>query len=239
MLWKVSRTNWPVMPDRPLDSEANRRLERRRWAISVTVPLLLVLLIWSVYLWGLWGNDGFYWLGIYPRSVGGLVGVFLSPLLHSGAQHAFSNSVPLLLLGAALFYFYPQRALSVTAIGWLGSGLGVWLIGRPEYHIGASGLVYAIAAFIFTSGVRSGQKRLAAISLLVVFLYGGLVWGLLPLDMSLSWEGHLSGALLGVAMSVSHRDENFKREGYGSEAPYRYDGITHTGAPGWKVRYRG
>lgn len=202
-------------------------------------PLGLIVLLWCVYFWGQWGNEGFYWLGIYPRSLRGLAGLCLSPLIHTSVRHAFSNSVPLLILGSALGYFYPRAAGRVWAYGWLGSGAGVWLIGRPVYHVGASGVVYVLAAFIFVSGILGQRRGLAALSLLVVFLYGSLVWGVLPIAPEVSWEAHLCGAVAGVALAIVLRPAKQKTPtGYGNAAAYDYSTQTHTGAPNWRIVYR-
>ena len=203
------------------------------------VPLGFIVMLWCTYLWGLWGNEGFYWLGIYPRSLRGVAGIFLSPLIHTSVHHAFSNSVPLLILGSALGYFYPRAAGRVWVYGWLGSGVGVWLIGRPEYHVGASGIVYMLAAFIFVSGMLGQKRGLAALSLLVVFLYGSLVWGVLPMAPEVSWEAHLCGAVAGVALGVVLRPaKQTTITGYGSASTYDYSSQTHSGAPGWRMVYR-
>ncbi len=213
--------------------------ERRRWRIAFTVPTLMVLALWSLMgIEALSGGD-WYWLGVYPRAAHGVVGIILMPFLHADWGHALGNSLPLILLGSGLFYFYPSRALWVMGIGWIGTGMGVWLMARGSYHIGASGLVYCIAAFVCISGIIRGQRTLAAVSLVVVLLYGSMVWGLLPSTPGVSWEGHAIGTFLGLLMAVLfHEDDRPLGEGIGDEAPYRYDGRTHTGAAKWRIRYR-
>ena len=143
--------------------------------------------------------------GVRPLTFEGLIGIFASPLLHGDLKHLMSNSLPLLALGSGLYYFYPKIASRVVLIAWLSSGIALWIIGRPNIHIGASGLVYALAGFIFLSGLLRKQPNLLALSLLVIFLYGGLFWGLLPIEERISWEAHLTGLASGFALAVNYR----------------------------------
>jgi len=143
--------------------------------------------------------------GVWPLSGAGLKGILAAPLLHGSLQHWLRNSVTLLVLGAALFYFYPKVAWRVWWLTWLLGGVGVWLIGRPSFHIGASGLIYAWAAFLFFSGALRRQMHLLALSLAVAFFYGGLVWGILPLQTQVSWEAHLSGGAAGLFAALVFR----------------------------------
>jgi membrane associated rhomboid family serine protease len=105
-----------------------------------------------------------------------------------------------------LFYFYRPVAFRVFFLTWIITGILVWLGGRSSYHIGASGLIYGFASFLFFSGIIRNNINLMAISLLVVFLYGGLVWGILPYDYKISWESHLFGALTGLALAITYRN---------------------------------
>lgn len=143
--------------------------------------------------------------GVLPLTFEGLIGIIASPLLHGDFKHLLGNSLPILALGAGLYYFYPKIATRVVIIAWLSSGIALWIIGRPAIHIGASGLVYALAGFIFLSGLLRKQPNLLALSLLVIFLYGGLFWGLLPIEEEISWEAHLTGLTSGFALAVNYR----------------------------------
>ena len=233
-LWSSSAEPLPVRGEGPA-------LERKRWGIALFVPTLWVGLLWMMYLWGsVGGNEGFYWLGIYPRAARGLAGVLLAPLLHSGAGHALANTVPLLVLGTLLFRFYPARAAMVIGMGWLLGGFAVWLLGRPSYHVGASGVVYAMAAFIVVAGLLGGQRPLAAISLLVIFLYGSMVWGLLPREGSMSWESHAAGAAAGVFVALAARGPRRAARGgngVGYAGAYDFSAVTHTGPSDWNVTW--
>lgn len=217
------------------------REERRRWRIAAFIPLLWVILLWMVFLWGRLGeNEGFYWLGISPRTLRGVVGVVLAPLIHSGASHALANTVPILLLGTLLFRFYPSRAVMVVLLGWFLGGALVWLLARPSYHVGASGVIYAMAAYIVTAGLLGGQRSLAAISLLVVFLYGSMVWGVLPQAGSVSWESHAVGAAVGLFTALAqrrHKNDGGGGNGLGDAHAYDFSVVTHTGPPEWRVHW--
>jgi membrane associated rhomboid family serine protease len=135
----------------------------------------------------------------------GLKGIIFSPFIHGSLKHLFNNSIPLLLLSMALFYFYRNISKQVIFYGIIITGLLTWLIGRPSYHIGASGLVYVLASFLFFKGIFSKYFRLVALSLSVVFVYGSLIWGLFPGKMGMSWEGHLSGFIVGFVLALAYR----------------------------------
>ena len=222
-------------------SPADQRLERRKWRIALFLPGLWVLLLWMVFLWGKVGeNEGFYWLGIYPRTVRGFIGVLLAPLLHADAAHALANTVPILVLGTLLFRFYPSKAAGVITAGWLVGGVVVWLCARESYHVGASGVIYAMAAFIVTAGLIGGQRSLAAVSLLVIFLYGSMVWGVLPQEGGLSWESHAAGAAVGIfvaLMGQERRRDGRKGNGIGDAGEYDFSAVTHTGPAEWRVKW--
>jgi membrane associated rhomboid family serine protease len=166
------------------------------------IPFGLVLLLWLIFWIEIRFGFNFNKAGIYPLRLSGLKGIVLSPFIHSSLKHLFNNSVPLLLLSLALFYFYKSVATRVIVFGILLSGLLTWFIGRPSYHIGASGLVYVLASFLFFKGIFSKYYRLVALSLSVVFIYGSMIWGLFPVEERVSWEGHLSGFLIGFLFSL-------------------------------------
>ena len=139
--------------------------------------------------------------GVFPRSLEGILGIITSPFIHGDWKHVFNNSIPLLVLGTSLRYFYKDISKEVFLWSWLMSGLWLWAIGRSSFHIGASGIVYALASFLFFSGLIRKHTRLMAVSFVVVFLYGSMVWGIFPIKEHISWEGHLSGGLAGIILA--------------------------------------
>ncbi len=140
--------------------------------------------------------------GIYPRRLSGLVGILTAPFIHGSVAHLLSNTAPIIILGAALLYGYPKSARIALPVLFFGAGLGVWLFARESYHIGASGLAFGMMFFVFAIGVVRWDRRAIALSLIVFFLYGGMVWGVFPGDPGISYESHLFGALLGTALAV-------------------------------------
>ncbi len=181
-------------------------------AQTVLLPFLGLLLLWVVF-WAelkLPGNWNDY--GIYPRDLTGLRGIVFSPLLHGSLEHLYNNSLPLLILLAALSYFYHGRALAVIGLGIFMSGFGTWLIGRESYHIGASGLIYVLVSFIFFKGIMTRYYRLVALSLFVVMFYGSMIWYVFPdIEEGISWEGHLAGFISGFILAVRIRTPEYKK----------------------------
>ncbi|MGO1729180.1 MAG: rhomboid family intramembrane serine protease [Flavobacteriaceae bacterium] len=167
------------------------------------LPFIALLAIWLVYWIEIRFGLNFNRYGLVPRSFKGLRGLLFSPFIHSGFEHLLKNSIPLVILSSALAFFYPKRHLHILLYGFIFSGVLAWIIGRPSYHIGASGIVYFLASFLFFNGIKSRNFRLIALALGVVFVYGSLVWGVLPDETreNVSWEGHLSGLIVGFLMS--------------------------------------
>jgi membrane associated rhomboid family serine protease len=186
---------------------------------SLFFPLLFVLLLWLVFFIQFNSQTSFFKLGVLAREWRGLPGIFTSVFIHGDLGHIASNSIPLLVLGAMLFYFYKKIAKATFLWIWLVSGLWLWIGGRnnphyPIYHIGASTLIYGLASFLFFSGLFRRHLRLMVVSALVVFLYGSIVWGIFPLKSEISWEGHLFGALAGVLVAYNYRKEGPQRRVY-------------------------
>ncbi|MCX7862136.1 MAG: rhomboid family intramembrane serine protease [Bacteroidales bacterium] len=187
-------------------------IEIKRFWIAVFFPAIYVFIIWFVYFLEIVFEVDFSHYGVYPQKLKGLIGILFSPLIHGSWEHLVSNSIPLLVLGTMLFYFYPKSSWKVFLLLYFITSLWVWVGARQAYHIGASGIIYGLAAFIFTSGVLLKSISLLAISLLVVFLYGSMVWGIFPIQWKYSWESHLSGFVLGVILAVYFRKENTYQE---------------------------
>ena len=190
------------------DSEMEKRIFRH----SLLFPTLFVLAFWVVRIIELLPGIDFSHYGILPRQIVGLKGILFSPFIHSGFNHLISNSVPFFILMFALIYFYRWLSYRIFILMYLMSGLLVWLTGRDAWHIGASGLVYAMAAFHFVSGIIRFDVRLLTISIIVAFIYGGMIWGIFPLDPTISWEGHLWGAASGIVLAFYYRKFSLRRE---------------------------
>jgi len=183
----------------------------------VGVPLFFVLFLWFIYWMEIRFGFDFDRNGIYPRTFSGLQGVVFSPFIHSDLNHLYNNSMPLLVLLAALQFFYAKQSYAVIGYGILFSGILTWLIGRSNYHIGASGLIYVLVAFIFFKGILTRYYRLVALSLAVIIIYGGMLWYVFPkVDDTISWEGHLAGLISGFVLSFVYKTPEYKK-------PVKYD----------------
>lgn len=186
---------------------------------TVLYPLLLIFMLWLTFWYQVRIDSGIKSYGIHPQKIDGLIGIITSPFLHADIQHLYNNTIPLLVLSMALFYFYHQIAWKVIFFGIICSGLLTWLIGNSGNHIGASGLVYVLVSFIFFKGIFAKHYRLIALSLLVIFLYGSLIWYVFPIKDGMSWEGHLGGLITGIAFALIFRKQVAKPERYVWEDP--------------------
>jgi len=174
--------------------------------------MVFIVLLWLIKFLGSQLGTSFYYLGIYPHETRGLTGIITSPFIHNDYEHLFNNTIPIFVLGTAIFYFYSDIAFRVIGWSWLLTGLLVWIAGRESWHIGASGLIYSLASFLFFSGILRKDLRLMALSLLVVFLYGSMVWGMFPLiDIHVSWESHMLGAGAGLILAILYRKKGPQR----------------------------
>jgi membrane associated rhomboid family serine protease len=194
----------------------DNKAERRKFLGSLIIPLIIVALMWAVKVVEVSLGINLSRWGLTPHSTEGLFGILTLPFLHANWEHLLSNSVPILVLGTALYYCYPTLANRVMLITWLASGLLTWCLGNPEStHIGASALVYGLNLFLIASGFIRGNRLLIVISLIMVFLYGGFLWDMIPsiaIPQNISWEGHLSGAIIGLLLAFFLRKEGPQKE---------------------------
>jgi membrane associated rhomboid family serine protease len=202
--------------------------EHRQLATSFIIPLLFVLVLWLIKGTEELLHTSFAHYGLWPLKPLGLIGIVTCPFLHADWAHLFANSIPLLVLGGLLFYFYRSTSWQIILLIWLVTGLWVWVFSRTDgVHIGASGLVYGIASFLFFSGIIRRDPTTMVITLLVTFLYGGMIWGIFPEFFPkerISWESHLMGLLCGLVLAWFYRDAGPPRRTYKWEEEDEEDG---------------
>lgn len=193
--------------------------DTRRLRFAFAITLSFALLLWAVKLAEYLGDLDFTLFGIYPRRMEGLVGVFCGPFIHGSFAHLFANTMPIIVIGTMVLYGYPRAAKVLLPTVYLGGGLAVWLFARESYHIGASGLAFGLLFFVLTIGALRWERRAIALSLVVFFLYGGMIWGILPHAREVSFESHLSGAVIGMMLAflLRHRDPGPPRKRYSWE----------------------
>jgi membrane associated rhomboid family serine protease len=192
--------------------------EIKRLFSSLVVPAILVILLWLIKLAELGTGISFSMYGLEPQVFKGLRGILFSPLLHSDWKHLTSNSLPLLVLTWGLYYYYRNRAHLILISCWLVTGFWVWVFAADTgIHIGASGVVYSLATFHITSALLRREPRLMAFALLVIFLYGGMIWGIFPEffpERNISWESHLLGGIAGIVLAFGFRFYGPQRKVY-------------------------
>jgi membrane associated rhomboid family serine protease len=181
---------------------------------TLKYPLFFLLIMWGVKIFEILYNTSYIDLGVLPRSFKGLKGIIFSPFIHKDLSHLINNSMPIIVLGSSLSYFYPRIKFRLVLWLYFTCGILLWGIGRSSFHIGASGFIYALASFIFFSGLMKKNKRLSALSLVVVFIYGSMFWGLLPTHENVSWEGHLSGLIAGLIIAFFFKNLGPKKDVY-------------------------
>ena len=190
---------------------------KRKNLTSLKFSAIVLIIIWSVKIFEIVFDYDFTEYGVLPRKLNGLTGILFSPLIHSDVNHLLSNSLPVIILCLLIFNFYSQIAKKILIYLYFISGLWLWCVGRESFHIGASGLIYAMASFLFFSGILRKNSQLSAVALLVIFIYGGLFWGLFPIHKNVSWEGHLTGFIAGILVSFIFRKDGPKRKKYNWE----------------------
>lgn len=187
----------------PVDKETEKKI----FKYSLLFSVIIVGIFWLVKLAENLLNLDLTEYGILPLQIDGLRGIIFSPFIHSSYDHLLSNSIPFLILSFALFYFYRNLAYRILFLIYILSGICVWLGGRDSYHIGASGIVYGLASFLFFSGVLRKDANLLTIGIIVVFLYGSMFWGIFPIKPGISWESHLWGSASGLLLAFYYRHQ--------------------------------
>lgn len=190
------------IPDPAYTTSASARASFRL-ALRFALGFVALLSLIHVLNWGLELELSRF--GVSPRQWAGLPGIGLAPLLHASFAHLASNALPLVVLGTGMLYLYPSAAVTVIPAVYLAPGIAVWLFAGGGVHVGASGLVYGLFSYIFLAGMIRRDRRAIAASLLVSFLYGTLVWGVLPLQPGVSWQTHLAAGLVGVGLAIALR----------------------------------
>ncbi|WP_372773426.1 rhomboid family intramembrane serine protease [Mangrovibacterium sp.] len=201
----------PLFNYYPNKSQLDDQLEKKIFRYSMVFPALFLFGFWLVFIVEKVLNLSFAQFGIYPRTLNGLIGILSSPFIHGDLMHLFANSVPFFVLAVALFYFYRKLAWHIFLLIYLFSGICVWVGAREAWHIGASGLIYGLGSFLFFSGILRNDVKLLTISIIVVFLYGGMFWGMFPIEKGVSWESHLWGAASGFILSIFYRRQGPQR----------------------------
>lgn len=176
--------------------------------IAILFPLAFLAVIWLLFLLEQVTGLSLHQFGVYPHHLSGLIGIFFAPLIHGSLAHIVANSLPVLILGGMLVHTYPRSAKPVVISLYLITGLLVWLFARPAFHFGASGLTYGVMFFIFTIGVIRRDPLPAALSMIVFFLYGSMIYGLFPNEPGVSYESHFFGAITGIVLAVIYRDRD-------------------------------
>lgn len=195
-------------------------IEKKKLFGAVTIPLILLFIMWLMMLVEVIFGISLTRLGTHPLHADGLQGILLMPFVHGDLSHLFANTSSFIVLAVALFYFYRELSLKVLIWIWLLSGIWVWFGGRDSWHIGASGVIYGLSSFLFVSGMIRKNTQLAALAMVVAFLYGSMIWGIFP-DFfpkeNISWEGHLGGFIAGIIMAFYYRNSGPKPKKYSWE----------------------
>lgn len=203
----------------------NPREDSRHLKRSFTIVACFTAALWLIKIVEITSGVSLVEYGVYPGRLSGLRGVLWAPLIHSSFSHLFANTAPLLILGTALLYGYPRSARIVIPAVYFATGLGVWFFARHAYHVGASGLTFGFMFFVFTVGVLRWDRRAIALSMVIFFLYGGIIWGIFPSKPDISYESHIFGAMIGLALAMLMRNY----DPYPAEKKYSWEEEEETG----------
>jgi membrane associated rhomboid family serine protease len=179
-------------------------------SLSFVVPSRMIFLMWLIFFIEMQYGIDLSMFGVLPRVPLGLIGIITGPLLHGSLMHLVSNTFPLLILGVTLYFFYGRMARDVFLYSYFVPGFLIWVFGRQIFHIGASGLIYGIASFLFFSGIVRTELRSLLIGIITAIAYGGLIWGVFPTNHLISWESHLAGAVVGGVVAFWYKSKKIK-----------------------------
>ena len=217
----------------------NENTDRKKFFGSLAIPALLAALMLGVKMVEMAFSMNFSSWGLMPQTPHGLWGILTMPFIHGDWEHLLANIPAILVLGTALYYCYPTLANSVMLISWIGSGLLTWCIGNSgSIHLGASAIIYSLNLFLIVSGFIRGNRQLIVISLIMVFLYGGFIWGMIPAlakPQNISWEGHLSGAIVGIVLALVLRKKGPQKEVHHWEDDNDDEDVDDGEKPYWDV----
>lgn len=191
-----------------LPGQSDLKDDKTRLRTSFRMAMAFAALLWVTMAANIIFDLHLVQYGIYPLRPVALTGIITGPLIHGSWAHLFANTLPVVILGTALFYAYPRSALPVLTGIWLGSGLGVWIFAREAYHIGASGLTFGIMFFLFLIGILRWDKRAIALSMIIFFLYGSMIWGIFPSEPRVSYESHFFGAVCGILLAFVFKNRD-------------------------------
>lgn len=203
----------------------SNNIDNKRLIIDLSIALLFTAIMWLVMIYSSTLNISFANWGILPRTLKGLRGIIFAPFIHGGYKHIYSNTFPFLILTTALLFLHPKKGMIVFFAIYFAGNIIVWIIGREAYHIGSSGIIFGMASYLLFYGIISRSRKDLAISLIVIFLYGGLIWEIMPqTDKTISWEAHLGGFATGAFMAVLYSKKNITITNKSNiYVPYKYN----------------
>lgn len=201
--------------------------EKSTYINGVIISILLIALMWGIKIYEYYTGIGLYTWGLKPRSLSHIYGIITMPFLHGDWNHLWSNTPAFMVLSTLTYWTYKKIYFQVSLIILILGGFWTWIIGSDNIHIGASCMIYGYAAFLFFAGIFSKNFRLMALSALIVFLYGSLIWGVFPLQPKVSWEGHLSGGAAGLFAAYAYRAKFPTRKKYDWEDEIDEDEISN------------
>ena len=175
-------------------------LARFKRALNLSMVAVIVLAL-VFFL----GGEAPAALTVQPQKLAGLIGIATAPLLHGSVEHLAANTLSVLILGTLAGTVFPRATLRALPLIWFGAGFGTWLIGTGGYHLGASGVTHGLGYLVFTLAALRRDRASIAAALIAFFFFGGMVLSVLPMEMGVSWESHLSGALAGIVAGLLWR----------------------------------